>query len=112
MNKRKYHLTPYQRRVLNLIPEGIEKPAKVADISRILKKKDDRSVNSVINRLTAKGVPICSLRIGDNKGVFIATNEYERAIGLVSYEHQKNDMERRIYNVRTADLKHWKSKIS
>ena len=108
---RKYKLTAIQKRILRQIPEGIERPAKIADIARITNIAE-RTVNSVIRQLTKKSIPIVSLRIGENKGVFIATNEYERAIGLVSYEHQKNEMERRIHDVRQADLKHWKKHIA
>ena len=108
---RKHKLTTIQRRILRQIPEGIERPVKIADIARITRIKE-RTVNSVIRQLTAKGIPIVSFRIGENKGVFIATTEYERALGLVSYEHQKNEMERRINDVRQADLKHWKKYIA
>lgn len=108
---RKHKLTTIQRRILRQIPEGIERPVKIADIVRIT-RINERTVNRVIRQLTAKGIPVVSFRIGENKGVFIALNEYERELGLVSYTHQKNEMERRINDVRNADLKHWKSKIS
>lgn len=99
----KIELTIIQESVLSMIPRSSERPARVVDISAAI-GLSVREVNAVIRVLTMKGIPICSLRSGENKGVFIPVNEQERFDGLVALQNQATDMKQRIENVRKADL--------
>ena len=106
----KIELTIIQQTVLGQIPRGSDKPAIVADISRVL-GLDTREIYSVINSLTAKGIPICAIRSGENKGVFIPVTEQERADGLISLQNQVKEMVVRVGNVQKADL-NWHEKLA
>lgn len=81
-------LTIIEQSVLELIPRGFERKIKVPDICSII-DLDERDVKAVIQMLRAKGVPIVSVR-GYEGGMFIATNEAERTIGLQAFRNQFN----------------------
>jgi hypothetical protein len=104
----KIQLNRNQRRVLNLIPSGMDRPILVTEISNIL-GLDKRSVASVINQLTRLGVPIGSLRQADRNGVFIPINEEERTAGLTPIRSQTADMAKRIELVEHASLSGWRN---
>ena len=106
----KIELTIIQDLVLNMIPRSSERPAKVVDISAAI-GMSEREINAVIRSLTMKGIPVCSLRSGENKGVFIPVNEQERSAGLVALQNQATDMKQRIENVQKADL-NWHKKLA
>ncbi len=44
-------------------------------------------------------------------GMFIATNEAERTIGLKAFRNQFKSMEQTITNIEQADLKNWEETI-
>lgn len=50
---RKHKLTAIQRRILRQIPEGIERPVKIADIARITRIKE-RTVNIVFRDVAGR----------------------------------------------------------
>ena len=100
-------------RVLNVIPRTNERPMRINDIAELL-KLERRSVQSIIETLISDyGVPIVSLRSGsyEHKGVYIATSDEEREIGLVSLRSQVLENTKRIKAVEDADLKNWQDNI-
>lgn len=102
-------LTIIEQSVLELIPRGFERKIKVLDICSII-DLDERDVKAVIQMLRAKGVPIVSVR-GYEGGMFIATNEDERTIGLKAFRNQFKSMEQTITNIEQADLKNWQESL-
>lgn len=106
----KIELTIIQQFVLDQIPYGSEKPAKVSDISKVI-NLTERDIHAVINVLTRKGIPVCSIRSGESKGIFIPVTEQERIEGLLALQNQVADMANRIENVQKADLE-WYKKLA
>ena len=104
----KIHLNRNQKRVLSLIPTGMDRPVLVTEISNIL-GLDKRSVARLINQLTRLGVPIGSLRQADRNGVFIPLTEEERIAGLTPIKSQTADMAKRINLVEHASLSGWRN---
>lgn len=102
-------LTIIEQSVLELIPRGFERKIKVPDICSII-DLDERDVKAVIQMLRAKGVPIVSDR-GYEGGMFIATNEDERTIGLKAFRNQFKSMEQTITNIEQADLNNWQESL-
>lgn len=91
--------------VLKLIPKSEER-ITIKSIAALL-KITERQVYSSTERLKKHGVPIVSERIGENKGLFIATTEEERQRGLASFKHQIEAMEERIGQVNDAHINTW-----
>lgn len=102
-------LTIIEQSVLELIPRGFERKIKVPNICSII-DLDERDVKAVIQMLRAKGVPIVSVR-GYEGGMFIATNEAERTIGLQAFKNQFKSMEQTITNIEQADLNNWQESL-
>lgn len=98
-------LSVIETAVLESIPRGYENRQPLKKLCSLL-DLDERSIQSVISRLTAKGVPICSSR-GIDSGVYIPLTEEEREKGLRSIKSQAKEMGKRIIAVSNADLDHW-----
>lgn len=93
--------------VLDVIPIGRERTISNKEITQLL-GVTDRAVFETINSLRSKGVPVCAIRSGKNRGYFIATNEDERAEGVRGYKAQITEMSRSIKDIESADLTGWK----
>jgi len=102
-------LSIIETHILELIPRGAGSKAKVSYISSLV-GLSSREVKSVILSLRKKGVPIVALR-GIDSGMFIATNETEREMGLRAFKSQQQSMESTIKYIEKADLVNWKHKI-
>lgn len=97
--------------VLNLIPHGASHSMTTANISKItgLSVRDIReAVSTLINFY---GVPIVAIRTGHNMGMFIATDEIERDMGITAFRSQVNTMNTRIKAIERADLDGWESTL-
>ncbi|AKP63734.1 hypothetical protein FC99_GL000536 [Levilactobacillus koreensis JCM 16448] len=97
--------------VLNAIPVGGESPASTDDIGKLTGLTIRAVRESISNLVNVHGVPIVALRSGQHKGIFIATNEDERQIGITGYEHQINSMNIRLTAIQNADLVNWKANL-
>ncbi|MDC6398615.1 DNA replication protein [Lactiplantibacillus pentosus] len=74
-----------------------------------LRERDVReSISVLINRC---GVPIVANRNGRNTGMFIATTEDERNIGIAAFKSQVTTMEARINAIERADLIGWETAL-
>lgn len=100
-----------EQNVLNAIPVGGESPASTEDIGRLTGLTIRAVRESMSNLVNVYGVPIVALRSGQHKGVFIATTEEERQIGITGYEHQINSMSIRLTAIQNADLVNWKANL-
>ena len=100
-----------EQSVLNAIPVGGESPASTEDIGRLTGLTIRAVRESMSNLVNVYGVPIVALRSGQYKGVFIATTEEERQIGITGYEHQINSMSIRLTAIQSADLINWKANL-
>ncbi|AYM03670.1 DNA replication protein [Levilactobacillus yiduensis] len=96
--------------VLNAIPIGGESPASTDDIGKLTGLTIRAVRESISNLVNVYGVPIVALR-GRNNGVFIATTEEERQIGIAGYKHQINSMNIRLTAIQKADLVNWKANL-
>ncbi|WP_125588373.1 DNA replication protein [Companilactobacillus jidongensis] len=104
----KEKLSSDESKILSLIPNGIDGRATTVDISTIT-GMSVRRIRLVVSDLIKKGVPIVSERSQDSKGLYIATTDYERSLGLASFSNQINDMERRKLKLQQIDLNNWRS---
>ncbi|WP_203641702.1 DNA replication protein [Levilactobacillus andaensis] len=100
-----------EQNVLNAIPIGGENPASTEDIAKLTGSTVRTVRESISNLVNVYGVPIVALRSGQHKGVFIATSEEERQIGITGYEHQINSMSIRLTAIQSADLLNWKDNL-
>lgn len=107
----KYQLSVIETSVLELIPVGIERKTSLTEISRLI-DLDQRSVQATINGLIRKNVPIVAVRGAIEGGIFIATTDEEREMGLRSLVSQANEMLNRAELVRRCDLSTWENKVS
>lgn len=98
--------------VLNAIPVGGESPASTEDIAKLTGLTIRAVRESISNLVNVYGVPVVALRSGYHKGIFIATNEDERQIGITGYEHQINSMNIRLMAIQNADLVNWKANLN
>lgn len=96
--------------MLDVIPIGRERTISNKEITQLL-GVTDRVVFETVNSLRAKGVPLCAIRSGKNRGYFIATNEDEREEGVRGYKAQVKEMNRSIQDIEEADLKQWMGNI-
>lgn len=104
-------LSMIEQSVLNALPHGSENPISTTDVCKLtdLKVRVVREIISVlVNRY---GVPIVALRSGEHTGLFIATTEAERNLGIASYETQINSMGIRLRAIQEADLDNWESQL-
>lgn len=105
---RKEKLSSDEAKVLSLIPNGSDGRVTTNDIENIT-GMSVRRIRSIVSRLIQKGVPIVSERSQDSKGLYIATNDYERSLGLASFSNQISDMERRKLKLQQINLKTWRN---
>lgn len=106
----KIQLNRNQRRVLNMVPSGGGNPIPISEIASTL-GMSKRTVASLINQLTLKGIPIGSLRQAERNGVFIPLSNEERKAGLMPIRSQTADMAKRIEMVEHASLNDWRNLI-
>lgn len=107
----KMALSMIEYRVLNILPRGAGYPMTTPNICKVtgLKERDVReSISILINRY---GVPIVANRNGRNTGMFIATTEDERNIGITAFKSQVTTMESRINAIERADLTGWEQAL-
>ena len=106
-------LTKIERKILDLIPEGINRKISIREISKLI-NLNHRRIYEIINHLRKKGVPICAIKQGKvkDRGYFIAMNERERALGLHHYNSQIIDMQRTVAHVEQANLHEWREYIN
>lgn len=97
--------------VLHAISIGGESPTSTDDIRKLTGLTTRAVRESISNLVNVYGVPIVALRSGQHKGIFIATNEDERQIGITGYEHQINSMNIRLTAIQNADLVNWKANL-
>lgn len=99
-------LSMNEYQVLTMLPRGASRPTTVNDISRVT-HVDERTVREIISSLIrVYGVPIVAMRHG-NTGMFIATDDEERNIGIASYKSQIGTMQERVRSIEQADLNGW-----
>lgn len=104
-------LSAVETKVACLIPRGLESPIKVKELSKLC-GVPERKLYEVINRLVKYGVPICAVRSTQaTSGLFIATTEQERRLGISALASQVDDMYRRLAYVRSADIDNWGKKL-
>lgn len=103
-------LSVIESKVLSLIPKGTERKTSLTEIEKLI-DIDIRSIQATINSLIRKNVPIVAVRGYSDGGIFIATTDEEREIGLRSLESQAKDMTSRAKLVRACDLDNWESNL-
>lgn len=90
--------------VLDLIPRGIEHPITIATIAERT-GISPRDVYSIIRVLLMQyDVPIGGIRSQGLHGVFIATNEQERAAALKPLANNAHEILRRVYKLREISI--------
>jgi len=94
-------------KVMNILPRGAGYPITTPNICKVtqLKERDVREAISIL--INVHGVPIVANRNGRNTGMFIATNEDERSIGITAFKSQVTTMNARIRAIEQADLNGW-----
>lgn len=94
-------------KVLSILPRGAGYPITTANICKVtqLGVRDVRQAVSIL--INNHGVPIVANRNGINTGMFIATNEDERNIGISAFKSQVATMNARIRAIERADLNGW-----
>lgn len=100
-------LNEFEKRVLQLIPEGIDQRVTTRQIVDLL-QSDTRTIRETVNSLIKKGVPIVAIRSGKHGGLFIPNDDNERRQGLNQIKEQTQDMSIRIKLVESIDLMNWK----
>lgn len=98
-------------KVLNMLPRGAGYPMTTPNICKVtgLKERDVREAISIL--INQHGVPIVAKRNGHNTGMFIATNEDERNIGIIAFKSQVATMNARIRAIEQADLNGWEKAL-
>lgn len=92
--------------VLSVIPRGRESARTVTYLSNLI-GINTRTFHNVVRRLCIDGVPVVSSREDEPRGVYIAVNEAEKALGVKPYESQYHDMERRIQAIYSINVETW-----
>ncbi|MFD1419356.1 DNA replication protein [Lactiplantibacillus songbeiensis] len=99
-------LSMIEYQIMTMIPRGAANPITVGDLKR-LTQIDKRAIREIISDLIRlHGVPIVAMRYG-KRGMFIATNDDERSIGIASYKSQIASMQGRASAIESADLNGW-----
>lgn len=98
-------LSEFDYQVLNLIPRG-EGRIVSSEIEKIL-NASKRRVFAATERLKKNGVPIVAERIGNNKGIYIATTPEEKSVGLVSLRNHAKTIQERVKQVEQSKLNTW-----
>lgn len=90
--------------VLACIPTGAEHPRTVADISKAT-GISPRNVNSIIRALVISySVPVGGMRSDGRHGVYIITNDEERAAAITPLLNNAREIEHRVNKLRTIEL--------
>ncbi|URZ87210.1 DNA replication protein [Floricoccus penangensis] len=103
-------LSELETRVLDLIPRGIDNPISTNDLET-LSKIDKRTIYAILDRLRRYKVPVCAIRTGAKKGVYIATTDEEKKRGTEAYIKQAREMQRSVRALNTADVDNWEQGV-
>lgn len=98
-------LTDFDYQVLKLIPRG-EGRIVSREIESLL-NTNKRRIFASTERLKKDGVPIVAERIGNSKGLYIATTPDEKSAGLVSLRNQAKSINDRVKQVEQSKLNTW-----
>lgn len=91
-------------RVLHEIPRGTTHPRTIASISTAT-GITVRQIHNIVRTLVIKyGVPIGGLRNDGRHGLFIITNEDERAAAVIPLQNNAREIERRINTLQNIPL--------
>lgn len=104
-------LSMIEYKVLCILPRGNSNPISTNDIKRatgVSVRKIRDAVSILINNY---GVPVVAKRTGKSIGMYIATNETERRLGLLGFRSQLDTMNARLYAIEHADLNGWEQAI-
>lgn len=102
----KKQLSVIESSVYELLPRGRENRKSIKSICKLI-DLDERSVQSIINRLIiSHNIPIVADRRGEG-GVFIPLTEEERRVALISIKRQVAEMQKRVEAVENIDLDNW-----
>jgi len=103
-------LSMNEYQVLMLLHHGAAEPTTVAEIARVT-QLEERGIRDIISNLILQyGVPIVAMRHG-NTGMFIATDDNERNMGITSYKSQVKTMHTRLAAIEHADLNGWEQAL-
>lgn len=90
--------------VLEQIPRGIERPVTVTEISKAT-GIPRRNIYECINLLIMQyDVPIGGVRSKGRRGIFIATNEAERAAAVTPLANSAREIQRRVNKLQQMEL--------
>lgn len=92
--------------VLSVLPRGRENARTGKELCKLL-GINERIFYKVIQRLRVKGVPVVSSREGEPRGVYIATNELEKAQGVKPYESQYKNMRELLNALQNIKVDTW-----
>lgn len=99
-------LNDKEKELVQFIPYGSAFPVSMFNLARLL-NMDARTIRSMINRVSEKGVPIGIDRHVGHSGYFIALSNAERTAGLCSLINQRNELDKRIEAVQGTSLDDW-----
>lgn len=90
--------------VLAVLPQGMEKPVTVAEISQIT-GLSVRDVYSILRSLLMDyDIPIGGTRDKYRHGVFVATTEAERKAAIIPLANNANELARRVEKLKAVAL--------
>ena len=92
--------------VLSVLPRGRENARTGKELCKLL-GINERIFYKVIQRLRVKGVPVVSSREGELRGLYIATNELEKAQGVKPYESQYKNMRELLNALQNIKVDTW-----
>ena len=92
--------------VLSVLPRGRENARTGKELCKLL-GINERIFYSVIRRLRLKGVPVMSSRDDEPRGLYIATNELEKAQGVKPYESQYKNMRELLNALQSIKVDTW-----
>ena len=92
--------------VLSVLPRGRENARTGKELCKLL-GINERIFYSVIRRLRLKGVPVMSSRDDEPRGVYIATDEFEKAQGVKPYESQYKNMGELLSALQNTKIDTW-----
>lgn len=92
--------------VLSVLPRGRENARTGKELCKLL-GINERIFYKVIQRLRVKGVPVVSSREGEPRGLYIATNELEKAQGVKPYESQYKNMRELLNALQNIKVDTW-----
>ena len=92
--------------VLSVLPRGRENARTGKELCKLL-GINERIFYSVIRRLRLKGVPVISIRDDEPRGLYLSTDELEKAQGVKPYESQYKNMRELLNALQNIKVDTW-----